>query len=137
MKKILAMTLALCMIFALCLSSSAFAAENLTFTTGGETGTYYAFGSVIAQYVSSNSDLDVTAVTGNGSQANVEDVDAGFYQLAFCQSDVMSYAYAGTNLFEDIGAIDSFSVVGALYMEQVQIAISFHRIPLTVKRIAF
>ena len=121
MKKMLAMTLALCMIFALCLSSTAFAAEKLEFTTGGETGTYYAFGSVIAQYVSSNSDLDVTAVTGNGSQANVEDMDAGFYQLAFCQSDVMSYAYAGTNLFEDIGAIDSFSVVGALYMEQVQI----------------
>ena len=45
MKKILAMTLALCMIFALCLSSTAFAAESLTFTTGGETGTYYAFGS--------------------------------------------------------------------------------------------
>ena len=121
MKKLLAMTLALCMIFALCLSSTAFAAESLTFTTGGETGTYYAFGSVIAQYVSTNSDVDVTAVTGNGSQANVEDMDAGFYQLAFCQSDVMSYAYAGTNLFEDIGAIDSFSVVGALYMEQVQI----------------
>ena len=121
MKKILAMTLALCMIFALCLSSTAFAAENLTFTTGGETGTYYAFGSVIAQYVSSNSDVSVTAVTGNGSQANVEDMDAGFYQLAFCQSDVMSYAYAGTNLFADLGAVDSFSVVGALYMEQVQI----------------
>jgi len=121
MKKMLAMTLALCMIFALCLSSTAFAAESLTFTTGGETGTYYAFGSVIAQYVSTNSDVDVTAVTGNGSQANVEDMDAGFYQLAFCQSDVMSYAYAGTNLFEDIGAIDSFSVVAALYMEQVQI----------------
>ena len=115
MKKILAMTLALC------LSSTAFAAENLTFTTGGETGTYYAFGSVIAQYVSSNSDVSVTAVTGNGSQANVEDMDAGFYQLAFCQSDVMSYAYAGTNLFEDLGAVDSVSVVGALYMEQVQI----------------
>ena len=121
MKKILAMTLALCMIFALCLSSTAFAAESLTFTTGGETGTYYAFGSVIAQYVSSNSDVSVTAVTGNGSQANVEDMDAGFYQLAFCQSDVMSYAYAGTNLFADLGAVDSFSVVGALYMEQVQI----------------
>ena len=121
MKKILAMTLALCMIFALCLSSTAFAAESLTFTTGGETGTYYAFGSVIAQYVSSNSDVSVTAVTGNGSQANVEDMDAGFYQLAFCQSDVMSYAYTGTNLFEDLGAVDSFSVVGALYMEQVQI----------------
>ncbi len=120
MKKILAMVLALCMVFALC-ATSAFAADELIFTTGGEAGTYYAFGSVLAQYVSNNSDISVTAITGNGSQANVEDMDAGDVQLAFCQSDVMSYAYSGTNLFEDLGKIDSFSVVAALYMEQVQI----------------
>ena len=33
----------------------------------------------------------------------------------------MSYAYTGTNLFAETGAVDSFSVVAALYMEQVQI----------------
>ena len=120
MKKILAMVLALCMVSALC-AASAFAADELIFTTGGEAGTYYAFGSVLAQYVSNNSDISVTAITGNGSQANVEDMDAGDVQLGFCQSDVMSYAYNGTNLFEDLGKIDSFSVVAALYMEQVQI----------------
>ena len=42
-------------------------------------------------------------------------------QLAFCQSDVASYAYNGTNLFEESGAVTDFSVVAALYMEQVQI----------------
>lgn len=130
MKKLFALILALCMVFALCAcgsdastgsdaAASSGSSANLTFTTGGETGTYYAFGSVIAQYVTSNSDLKVTAVTGNGSQANIEDMDAGFYQLGFCQSDVMSYAYSGTNLFEN--AVDSFSVAAALYMEQVQI----------------
>ena len=118
MKKLLSIALALCMIFALC-ATSASAASDLIFTTGGEAGTYYAFGSVLAQYVSNNSDVSVTAVTGNGSQSNVEDLDAGDVQLAFCQSDVMSYAYAGTNLFD--AAVDSFSTVAALYMEQVQI----------------
>jgi len=120
MKKLLSIALALCMVFALC-AASASAANDLIFTTGGEAGTYYAFGSVLAQYVSNNSDVSVTAITGNGSQANVEDLDAGDVQLAFCQSDVMSYAYSGTNLFADLGAINSFSVVSALYMEQVQI----------------
>ncbi len=119
MKKIVALLLALCLVLALCACGSK--AEQLTFTTGGDTGTYYAFGSVLAQYVSSNTDLDVTAVVGNGSQANVEDLNAGAVQLGFCQSDVMSYAYSGTNLFADAGAINSFSVVAALYMEQVQI----------------
>ena len=127
MKKILAMMLALVMVFALCACggsdapASAAAGTSLTFTTGGETGTYYGYGSVLSQYVSSNTDLTVTAVTGNGSQANVEDMNAGSYQLGFCQSDVMSYAYTGTNLFSESGAVDCFSVVAALYMEQVQI----------------
>lgn len=142
MKKFLALILALCMVFALCAcgNSSAPAAskapaesdapadapaeapavnDKLMFTTGGETGTYYAYGSVLAQYVSSNTGLDVTAVTGNGSQANIEDLNSNAVQLGFCQSDVMSYAYTGTNLFEE--AVDSFSTVAALYMEQVQI----------------
>ncbi|MEI3084801.1 MAG: TAXI family TRAP transporter solute-binding subunit [Oscillospiraceae bacterium] len=72
-------------------------------------------------YVSNNSNLSVTAITGNGSKANVEDLNAGDVQLGFCQSDVMSYAYDGTNLFADTGAVGSFSVAAALYMEQVQI----------------
>ena len=94
--------------------------KSLTFTTGGSTGTYYAFGGVLASYVSSNSGVSVTAVEGNGSQANVEDLTAGDVQLAFVQSDVMSYAYNGERLFDN--KIDNFSVVAALYMEQVQIA---------------
>ena len=69
MKKLFALLLALSMVFALCACGSSDAKkETLTFTTGGEAGTYYAFGSVLAQYVSSNSDLNVVAVF-NGHQA--------------------------------------------------------------------
>ena len=128
MKKFIAMLCVLCLAFAFCAcgnsggdGSKAPAGDSLTFTTGGDTGTYYGYGSVLAQYVSSNSDISVTAVVGNGSQANVEDLNSGAVQLGFCQSDVMSYAYTGTNLFAETGAVDSFSVVAALYMEQVQI----------------
>ena len=119
MKKIMAMLLAVMMVFALCACGGG--GDNLTFVTGGEAGTYYAFGTVLAQQTSDETDTSVTAVVGNGSKANVEDLAAGDAQLAFCQSDVMSYAYAGTNLFEESGAVKDFSVVGALYMEQVQI----------------
>lgn len=94
--------------------------NQLTFTTGGETGTYYAFGSVLANYVSNkNADFNVTAITSGGSQANIEDMAAGNAQLGFVQTDVMSYAYNGERLFEE--KIEGFSVVAALYMEQVQI----------------
>ena len=134
MKKYLALLLALVMVFALCACGSKEAAPagsddaaapaaggELTFATGGESGTYYAFGTVLAQHVSDKTDTKVTAIVGNGSQSNVEDLAAGDVQLAFCQSDVASYAYNGTNLFEDSGAVTDFSVVAALYMEQVQI----------------
>ena len=136
MKKYLALLLALVLVFALCACGSKDAAPvadgsaeaaapaaggDLTFATGGESGTYYAFGTVLAQHVSDKTDTKVTAIAGNGSQANVEDLASGAVQLAFCQSDVAAYAYNGTNLFEESGAVKDFSVVAALYMEQVQI----------------
>ena len=94
-------------------------AAALTFGTGGESGTYYGFGGVLSSYVSGNSDVTVTAVTSDGSKANVEDLAAGDVQIAFVQSDVMSYAYNGERLFDT--KVEGFSVVAALYMEQVQI----------------
>lgn len=91
----------------------------LSFGTGGDTGTYYGFGSVLAGYITNNTKYSVTAVTSGGSKANIEDVDSGDVQLGFVQSDVMSYAYNGERLFDS--PVEGFSVVAALYMEQVQI----------------
>ena len=67
MKKIIALLLAL-----LLTVSCASALAELTFTTGGETGTYYAFGNVLAQYISSNTDLTITAVVSDGSADNID-----------------------------------------------------------------
>ena len=101
--------------------SDAPAGGDLIFTTGGETGTYYAFGGVIAQDVSSNTATTVTAISSDGSKANVLLLKSGDAQLGFCQSDVMAYAYNGTSTFADTGAYTEFSTVANLYMEQVQI----------------
>jgi len=91
----------------------------LSFGTGGDTGTYYGFGSVLAGYVTNNTSYKVTAVTSGGSKANIEDISSNDVQLGFVQSDVMSYAYNGERLFTS--PVKGFSVVAALYMEQVQI----------------
>lgn len=53
-------------------STGVFAAGDLTFATGGSSGTYYAFGSVLAGEVSSDTDTTVTAVESNGSADNVD-----------------------------------------------------------------
>ena len=130
MKKFFALVLALVMALSLVACGSApadggdgdtSAPAKLRFVTGGESGTYYAFGSVIAQHATNNAGVDVVGLVGNGSQSNVMELLDGNAELAFCQSDVMAYAYEGTNLFEEVGAIDCFSTVAALYMEQVQI----------------
>ena len=93
----------------------------LQFVTGGESGTYYAFGTVIAQHATNNAGVNLNAVAGNGSQANVQELQDGISDIAFCQSDVEAYAYDGSNLFADSGAVDCFSTVACLYDEQVQI----------------
>ena len=123
MKKMFAMLLALATMFAMvsCGGGEGGSSDKLTFTTGGETGTYYAYGGVIAQSVTANTSTSVTAVSSDGSKANVLLLAAGDAQLGFCQSDVMAYAYNGTSTFADVGKVDTFSTVANLYMEQVQI----------------
>lgn len=117
MKKTLAILLALVMVFA-CASAMA----ELTFTTGGTSGTYYAFGGVLAQYITDNSDVAVKAVTGEGSAANIDMLDMSFAQLGFVQSDVAYYAMNGIRFEQYEGApITSFTALAALYNETVQL----------------
>ena len=95
--------------------------SSLTFTTGGDQGTYYGFGGVLAGKIGESTSTTVTAITSGGSKANIEALQAGDAQIGFVQSDVMAYAYNGTRLFADGGAVTNFSTVANLYLEQVQI----------------
>ena len=128
MKKFLTLVLSIVMVLSLvaCGSSNSGSSDggskkggNLTFTTGGDQGTYYGFGTVLAGKVSDKTATSVTAITSGGSKANIEAMSKNDAQLGFVQSDVAAYAYEGTRLFET--ADTSFSAVAALYMEQVQI----------------
>ena len=95
--------------------------SSLNFSTGGDQGTYYGFGGVLAGKVGEVTSTTVTAITSGGSVANIEALDYNDAQLGFVQSDVMAYAAEGTRLFEETGAMTGFSTVANLYMEQVQI----------------
>ena len=144
MKKIFALLLALSMVFALCACGDSAApaateapaadvadapaadapaavSAKLTMGTGGEAGTYYAFGGVLGSYIGSNTDVSINVVSSGGSAANITGIVVdGIYDLATVQSDVMTYAYNGTNSFTD-NKMDGFRVLGGLYAETVQI----------------
>ncbi|MBE6967239.1 MAG: TAXI family TRAP transporter solute-binding subunit [Ruminococcaceae bacterium] len=120
MKKIIALLLAVVFVLALCACGGG-KSVSMTMGTGGPTGTYYGFGGVLGQYMKNHAGVDVNVVSTDGSKANIEGIDAGDYQLATVQSDVMAYAWDGTRSFEENGKIDSFRVLGGLYAEAVQL----------------
>ena len=95
--------------------------NKLTMGTGGTGGTYYAFGGVLGRYIENYAGVGCVAVSTDGSKANIQGIDAGDYQLGTVQSDVMAYAWLGTNTFANDGKVDSFRVIGGLYAEAVQL----------------
>ena len=121
MKKLLALVLALTMTAA---AFGALADEYLMFSTGGTTGTYYAFGGEIAALLTSKIDgLEVTAQASGGSKANILAITEGEAQLGWTQNDVMSYAYQGT---EDFGGkpVETFAAIAAIYPEVVHLVVA-------------
>ncbi len=118
-KKLIAVVLVVALMLALGACSAP--AAKMTMGTGGTSGTYYAFGGVLGQYIKNHGGIDVTVVSTDGSKANIQGIAAGDYQLATVQSDVMAYAWQGTRSFEKDGKVDSFRVVAGLYAEAVQL----------------
>lgn len=117
MKRLFAFALVLLMAFGMVACGS----KAMTMGTGGTQGTYYAYGTILSQYMLNKGGINVTAVSTDGSKANIQGIDAGDYQLATVQSDVMAYAWEGSRSFEKEGKIQSFRVIGGLYAEAVQL----------------
>ena len=117
MKKLIAVLLSLVMVL-----TAAAALADLTFVTGSQTGTYFAFGTVLANYITNNTDVKVTAIAGNGSADNIDALDLEDDQLAFVQNDVAYYAYNGIRFERYEGkAVTSFRALASLYTETVQL----------------
>ena len=118
MKRIFSVLLVLAMIFSLAACGGA---TTMTMGTGSPSGTYYAYGGVLSQYITNNAGVTANAVSTQGSKDNIQGIDAGDYQLGTVQSDVMHYAWNGTRSFETDGKIDTFRTVAGLYAEAVQL----------------
>lgn len=130
MKRILAIILSLVLMLSLSACGTASTSSDpeapkgataMSMGTGSPTGTYYAYGGVIGQYIKNNAGISVNAVSTGGSKDNIQGIDVGDYQLGTVQSDVMHYAWNGTRAFEEDGKLTTFRTVAGLYAEAVQL----------------
>lgn len=144
MKKIIALLLSLTLALTACGGSSSAPADSsapatleastsapaadpakevkINFGTGGTTGTYYAYGGVLANILSAELEgVTINVQSTGASKANILQVEDKEADMAIVQNDVMYYAYNGTDLFSDVGAVKGFSALGAVYAETCQI----------------
>lgn len=119
MKRIIAILMVVAMLFSLAACGGA--STTMTMGTGGTSGTYYGYGGILGTQIKNSTGITVNVVETDGSKANILGIDAGNYQLGTVQSDVMTYAWAGSRSFEKEGKLESFRVVAGLYAEAVQL----------------
>ena len=93
---------------------------QIRLATGGSTGTYYGFGSAVAQILSEKTQANVTIQSTGASKANIQLIDAGEVEMAIVQNDVMDYAWRGVDLFNG-EKTTSFASMAGLYAETCQV----------------
>ncbi|MDR0718198.1 MAG: TAXI family TRAP transporter solute-binding subunit [Treponema sp.] len=94
--------------------------ERIRLATGGNTGTYYAFGTAVGQILTEKTKIPIVVQSTGASKANIQLIAAGEVELAIVQNDVMDYAYKGTDLFAG-EVIKDFTSMAALYAEVCQV----------------
>lgn len=121
MKRFLAILTVLAVVLVAFAACGGGSTTTMTMGTGGTQGTYYAYGGILGNQIKASTGITVNVVSTDGSKANILGIDTGNYQLATVQSDVMAYAAEGSRTFKQEGKIESFSVIGGLYAEAVQL----------------
>jgi len=94
--------------------------KDVHLATGGNTGTYYAYGTAIAKILEEKTGIGFTVESTGASKANIQLIASGDAQMAIVQNDVMAYAYEGTDLFAGEKSQDFLAMAG-LYTEVCQI----------------
>lgn len=117
---LVAVVMSVCMLFSSCGAKS----TSIKVGTGGPTGTYYAYTNAVGSILQSETGIAFDVVSTGGSVANINGIDDGDYNMAIVQNDTMINAY--NDLDKDNfknGAVTSFSVLGEVYSEVVQIVV--------------
>lgn len=98
------------------------AARYFRIATAGEAGTYFPVGRALAE-ATSTPGIVVSAVTSNGSIANVDAITSGTVESGLVQADVGHWAVTGTGPFEGKGPQTGLRAIAALYPETVHLVV--------------
>lgn len=126
---------------ALGLAATAAGAQEMSFFrigTGGTAGTYYPIGGLLANAISNPPGsrgcdeggscgvpgLIASALSANGSVANINAIAGGSLESGFSQSDVASWAYSGTGLWEGNPPVEKLRAIANLYPESIHLVAS-------------
>ena len=130
MKRTIAIILALVMCVGLlagCGGSSESSAKtyDLIIATGGTGGSYYPYGGAMAQiFTESLEGVSATATATGASAENCRNLNSKEADLAITQNDVLDYAYNGTEIMAEGGALKNLATIACLYPEVVQIVVT-------------
>ncbi len=106
--------------------------------TGGTAGTYYPIGGLIANAISNPPGsrpceeggscgvpgLIATALSANGSVANVNAIGGGTLESGFAQSDVATWAQKGEGIWEGREPVEKLRAIANLYPESIHLVAS-------------
>ena len=95
---------------------------RLSMVTGGTSGTYFAYGGVIASTLTEKLPrVEITANSSGASVANARALKNKEAELAIIQNDVLDYAYNGTELLAEDGGMPTLRTIATLYPEVIQV----------------
>lgn len=123
---------------AIAMATGLSAAQDMQFFrigTGGTAGTYYPIGGLIANAISNPPGsrpceeggscgvpgLVATALSANGSVANVNAIAGGTLESGFSQSDVATWAQTGTGIWADREPVEGLRAIASLYPETIHL----------------
>ena len=103
--------------------------------TGGTAGTYYPIGGLLANAISNPPGsrpcdkggscgvpgLVASALSSNGSVANINGIASGQLESGFSQSDVAFWAYTGTGIYEGKPKVGDLRLIANLYPESIHL----------------
>ncbi|QPM91953.1 TAXI family TRAP transporter solute-binding subunit [Pseudooceanicola algae] len=132
------LTLLAGMAVAATLTAGSASAQDMSFFrigTGGTAGTYYPIGGLLANAISSPPGsracdeggscgvpgLVASALSANGSVANINAIAGGTLESGFSQSDVATWAYTGTGIWEGKEPVESLRAIANLYPESIHL----------------